>query len=83
MFSDEEYGGNAAASPPSSITNEEEKFESRASPVGDAKKQSKVSFSLPPHHNETKEEQDDVEQELDLFSKAIHISNIDEVSTVS
>ena len=40
----------------------------------------KVSFSLPPHHSETKEEPDEVEQELDLFSKAIHISNIDEVS---
>ena len=50
--------------------------------LGEPKKSAqKVSFSLPPHHSESKDEPaDDVEQELDLFSKAIHISNIDEVS---
>lgn len=37
-------------------------------------------YTINPSSPAPAEENDDVEQELDMFNKAIHISNIDEVS---
>ena len=81
VFSDEEFEDVTPSS-----SNLRTAYEARSTPPppppAEGKKAQKVSFSLPPHHAEggNKDETDEVEQELDLFSKAIHISNIDEVS---
>lgn len=78
MFSDEDD----LSTPSPSHSNQ--KFDTRKYSQPELKKNpksGKVSFSVPPPllNEGNHEDSDDVEQELDLFSKAIHISNIDEV----
>jgi len=76
VFSDEEFEDVNLGS-----TASNDKMDYPEEPPIEMKKpQREPQFSLPPNLSNSMEENEDVEQELDMFNKAIHISNIDEVS---
>ena len=76
VFSDEEFE-SVNICPSTAPAN---KMDYPEEPPLEMKKAREAPFSLPPNLGNASEDNEDVEQELDMFNKAIHISNIDEVS---